>query len=104
MCQNTDAAMNILRAVKYGALIELALCGASVVYVLSGGFGPCGPSRDVPPLVQFIHQPGLLFAAQIAEEGSFGYLVCGMFITTLLLTGLSAIALKWCGRDSRLAE
>src|SRR5437899_10084417 len=94
LCQNTDAAMNILRAAKYGALIELVLCGASVIYVLSGGFGPCGPSRDIPAFVQFIHEPGFLFAAQITEKGSFGYLVCGLFITTLLLTGLSAIALN----------
>jgi hypothetical protein len=57
-------------AVVIGVTVELVLCGISVVSVLSGGFGPCGPTGEAPTFVRVIHQPGFCLAGLLVEDSS----------------------------------
>ena len=81
----------LFRATKFGVLVECLLCGFSVPYVLTGGFGPCGPTRDVPGFVRFVHLPGSWLSRLFS--GPMQFVVC-IATTTAMLSGLAYILLR----------
>lgn len=78
----------VWRAVKFGAIIESTLCGISVVSILAGGMGPCGPTGDPPGFVRFIHQPGFWLSGYLVKDSSLSYLPLSVLLTTAMLTVL----------------
>jgi hypothetical protein len=84
----------IARAATIGVGIEFVLCAVSMAYVLSGGFGPCGPTRDVPGFVRVIHRPGFWLAGALAEDSSPGYLLVCLATTTVMLSVLAYTVLR----------
>jgi len=85
----------ILLAVMIGVAIEAALCVISVVVVLAGGFGPCGPTGDAPSFVRVIHQPGFWLAGFLVEDSSPSYLLLAVGITTVFLSILALVILRF---------
>ncbi len=85
----------VLRAVKFGVLIECLLCGFSVIYVLTGGFGPCGPARDVPGFVRLVHLPGSWVSGLLSEGGGAIQLPVCLATTTAVLSVMAYIVLRF---------
>ena len=75
-------------------VIEIFLCGFSVVYILTGGVGPCGPTRDVPGFIRLLHQPGSWLAGLLAGESNAFHFLLSLFATTVVFSGLAYIALR----------
>jgi hypothetical protein len=92
----------ILLAIIFGVAIETALCVISVVSVLAGGVGPCGPTGDAPIFVRVIHQPGTWLAGLLVEDSNPSYLPLIVILTTLLLSGLAFILLRFGLRKSEI--
>lgn len=87
----------ILLAAICGVVIEPALCVIAVVFVLAGGFGPCGPSGDVPGFIKVIHQPGFWLSGLLVEDSTPSYLLLSVMITTVLLSIAAFIILGFAG-------
>jgi hypothetical protein len=85
----------ILLAIIFGVAIETALCVISVVSVMAGGFGPCGPTGDAPVFVRVIHQPGIWLAGLLVEDSNPSYLPLIVLITTVFLSVLAFIFLRF---------
>jgi hypothetical protein len=79
----------------FGVAIETVLCVISVVSVLTGGFGPCGPTGDAPVFVRVIHQPGTWLAGLSVEDSDPSYLPLIVLITTIFLSILAYIFLRF---------
>ena len=75
-------------------LSECLMCGFSVAYVLTGGVGPCGPTRDVPGIVRLIHRPGSWLAGLLVPDNSPLHLLMSLAATTVLLS-LLAYTVLW---------
>jgi len=91
MIQNVSI---IRRSAALGVIIELFLCGFSVVYILTGGFGPCGPARDVPGFVRLFHQPGSWVAGLLVAESKGLHFLLSLAATTMMFSVLAYIALR----------
>ena len=85
----------------FGVIIESVLCGISVVSVLSGGFGPCGPTGDVSGFVRVIRQPGFWLSGCLVEDSSPMYLVLSVAATTMMLSILAYIILRVVHKRNR---
>jgi hypothetical protein len=81
----------ILQGVACGVSIEFVLCVITVVSVLSGGIGPCGPTGDVPIFVSVVHQPGFWLSGCLVADSSPMYIVLSVAVTTVLLSIVSYI-------------
>jgi hypothetical protein len=87
----------IRRAAALGVIIECFLCGFSVVYILTGGVGPCGPTREVPSFVRLIHQPGSWLAGLLVGDSNALDFLLSLATTTVMLGVLAYIALRVLG-------
>ena len=85
----------IVLAAVIGVAVEAALCVISVVSVLAGGVGPCGPTGDAPSVVRIIHQPGFWIGGFLVEDSSLSYLPLAVVVTTVLLSILAFIVLRF---------
>lgn len=85
----------ILLAIIWGVASESALCVIAVASVLAGGFGPCGPSGDVPGFVQVIHQPGFWVSAFLVGDYNLISIPLAVMITTVSLSIVAFIVLRF---------
>lgn len=85
----------ILLAAIIGAVIEFILCVISVISVLTGGIGPCGPTRDVPGFVSIIHQPGFWISGLLVGDYNLLNLPLAVVFTTVFLSLLAFVVLRF---------
>lgn len=84
----------MLVAAIWGVAIESALCVVAVVSVLAGGFGPCGPTGDVPGFVRVIHQPGFWVSSVLVGDYNLISVPLAVMVTTVLLSVVAFVVLR----------
>ena len=75
--------------------MEAALGVISVVAVVAGGIGPCGLTGHAPGFVRVIHQPGFWLAGVLVADSSVPYLPLALVFTTIFLSVLAWIPLRF---------
>ncbi|NBV20890.1 MAG: hypothetical protein EBS05_02690 [Proteobacteria bacterium] len=95
----------IWRAIRTGLIVEFLLCLITVVYVVSGPFGPCGPVRNVTGFVYVIHLPGTWLAGCFVRDSSNIYPLLAMGTTTVMLSLLAHVGSRvFSGKKRKLGE
>jgi hypothetical protein len=88
-------------ALGCGIAAETVLGTVTLVSILCGGIGPCGPTGNIPIPISAIHQPGFWISGYLVEDSSPLYLPLAVAITGTLLSVLAYFVLRFFLREKK---